>query len=103
MVSIVVLYTRPGDEDAFFRHYEDVHAPLVKKLPGLLAFDLHRLRGNPAPGAPDYVLMAEMRFADRDAYKTAMRSEENAALVADVGSFADGLTTILVGDVTEVV
>ncbi|WP_146060438.1 EthD family reductase [Amycolatopsis sp. CA-128772] len=30
----VVLYDTPSDVDAFERHYDDVHIPLVRQYPG---------------------------------------------------------------------
>ena len=38
-VTLVVLYTLPYDPEAFDRHYVEVHAPLVDRVPGLLAWD----------------------------------------------------------------
>ena len=103
MVKLVAIYDKPDDEQAFWDHYEQVHAPLTRGLPGLQALELLRVTADAFGGEAPYCLIATMTFADEAAFKAAMRSEENAALVADVGSFADGLTTILVGDVTEVV
>ncbi|OXM65303.1 EthD family reductase [Amycolatopsis vastitatis] len=31
----VVLYDTPSDVEAFERHYNDVHIPLAKQIPGL--------------------------------------------------------------------
>jgi uncharacterized protein (TIGR02118 family) len=35
MARFVVLYDTPSDVEAFERHYNDVHLPLAKQLPGL--------------------------------------------------------------------
>ena len=34
--ELLVLYTQPQDPQAFERHFNDRHLPLVEKLPGLL-------------------------------------------------------------------
>ncbi len=43
----------------------------------------------------DLYLMAELRFADKDALKTAMRSPEIAAAGANLNEFAGDLGTLL--------
>ena len=42
-VKLIAIYDRPDDPEAFFKHYESVHAPLVKKTPGLQSFVLNRV------------------------------------------------------------
>jgi hypothetical protein len=73
-VTLVVLYTRPGDPEAFDRHYLDVHAPLVDRVPGLLGWDHARLSG-PADGGdlPWYRVRRDRtdRLTAKDARRTA--------------------------------
>ncbi len=101
MIKLIALYQRPDDPEAFMRHYREVHVPLVKRLPGLQKLVLDTVTADAFGGEPQLALIAEMHFADRDAYKTAMRSQENQAAAADLASFAEGLATVLVTDSDE--
>lgn len=63
MVRFLVLYQRPTDVAAFDRHYDEVHVPLVKKLPGLRSYTLSR---NPSAvrGPDPFYLVAELDWDD---------------------------------------
>jgi uncharacterized protein (TIGR02118 family) len=100
-VKIIAIYDRPDDPEAFFRHYETVHAPLVKKTPGLQSFVLNRVTEDMLGGEPPYVLIAEMTYPNRMAFDTAMKSPENKAVGQDLMSFAKGKVRILVADSLE--
>ena len=94
-VKLIALYKRPDDEAAFLTHYNEVHAPLVRKLPALERLVVGRVTGSPLGEAP-YYLMAEMHFADRDRFDAAMASAENRAAGKDLMSFARDLVTLMV-------
>ncbi|MEV6825200.1 EthD family reductase [Amycolatopsis sp. NPDC051102] len=55
-VRFVVLYATPSDIEAFERHYNDVHIPLAKQLPGLRRYTRSH---EPAPlrGEPCYLVV----------------------------------------------
>lgn len=40
--TFLVVYAAPTDPDAFERHYQQVHIPLAKALPGLRRYTLAR-------------------------------------------------------------
>jgi uncharacterized protein (TIGR02118 family) len=42
MVRVLVLYNKPEGAQAFEQHYQEVHLPLVKTLPGLQRFTISR-------------------------------------------------------------
>jgi uncharacterized protein (TIGR02118 family) len=94
--QLIALYKKPDDVDAFLQHYQDVHAPLMRKVPGLQSMEVARVEADPFGGEPAYFLVATMTFADADAFKTAMRSEENKAAGQDLMGFARGLVTLMV-------
>ena len=94
-VKLVALYRKPDDVDAFTRHYEEVHMPLVAKTPHLMKTVVGKVTGSPM-GEPPYFLMAEMIFPDAERFEEAMRSEENRAAGKDLMSFARDLVTLLV-------
>jgi uncharacterized protein (TIGR02118 family) len=98
MTKLLALYKLPPDKDAFLHHYENVHLPLVKKIPGLQAVNLSRIESSPTDSTPPYFLIAEMVFADRAAFDAAMKSEENRMAGKDLMSFARGLVTLLVAE-----
>lgn len=97
-IKLMALYTRPDDVEAFMTYYNDVHLPLVDKLPGLQKTVINRVTGSPMGGDPAYFLIAEMHFADKATFDEAMRSPENRAVGKDVMSFAKGLVTVLVAE-----
>lgn len=41
MAKMTVIYNTPKDIDFFERHYFEVHVPLAKKLPGLIAYEIN--------------------------------------------------------------
>ena len=98
MIKLVALFKRPDDVEAFDAHYEGTHAPLMQKVPGLERMEVTRnLRA--FRGEPEYYLIAEMYFRDRDAFDEAMQSEENRAAGKDLMSFAREYVTMVYGEV----
>ena len=97
-VKLIAIYDRPDDPESFFRHYETVHSPLVKKTPGLQSFVLNRVTEDMFRGEPPYVLIAEMTYANRAAFDAAMKSPENQAVGQDLMSFAKGKVRVVVAD-----
>ena len=94
-VKIVVLYRRPENEESFMRHYNDVHLPLVRKLPSLEELTVSRVIEAPV-GDSSLFLLAEMSFADRARLREAQRSPEYAAIERDLSHLAQGLATLMV-------
>lgn len=88
MAKLIVLYKRPQNEDAFNRHYFEVHAPLAKKIPGLRSYEVSE-GGVAAPGGPtDVHLVAMLEFDSMAALQQALGSAEGQAAVADLPNFA---------------
>lgn len=94
-VTLMALYRQPKDEAAFLNHYDEVHTPLVRKLPHLQEPVVSRVTGSPMGSAP-YCLVAEMKFADRPSFDEAMASAENRAAGKDLMGFAKDLVTLMV-------
>ncbi len=101
MVKLIAMYERPADEAAFFEHYDTVHAPLARRVPGVQKLVVNKVTADAFGGEPRYVLIAEMHFANRATFDAAMKSPENRALGADLMSFAKGIVTVLFADSTE--
>jgi uncharacterized protein (TIGR02118 family) len=95
-VKLLALYTRPADEAAFLEHYNNVHLPLVTKVPGLQAIVVNKIEKTLMGGDAPYFMIAELHFSDQAAFDAAMASPENRAAGKDVMTFAKGLVTMLV-------
>jgi uncharacterized protein (TIGR02118 family) len=93
--KLIALYKKPADAAAFDAHYQNVHLPLVQKIPGLTRTVLNRGTSPPWGGDSAYYLIAEMHFADEASFKAAMLSGENRAAGKDIRSFAEGLVTLV--------
>ncbi len=98
MYKLIVLYDHPEDVEAFERHYREVHAPLVRKVPGLERIVVNRVLADPMGGKPRYHLVAELHFADRAAFEAAARTPEFRATGADLANFAKGRATLLIAE-----
>lgn len=81
MSRFVALYRMPDDPERlaqFERDYHETHLPLVAKTPGLTRIEASRVR-KMIYGAPALYLLAIMHFADPDAMKAGLASDEWAA------------------------
>ena len=101
MKKMIALYRTPADAEAFFAHYREVHLPLVRKLPGLAKVEITQITRT-LVGETGNFLLAEMVFADPEAFRTAMKSPENAAAGADAMAFAGELVTVMTGETIEI-
>ena len=78
MIKLVALFKRPEDVEAFDAHYDDIHAPLMSRVPGLERLEVTR-NLKAFRGEPEYYLIAEMYFRDQESFDMAMASDENRA------------------------
>jgi uncharacterized protein (TIGR02118 family) len=102
MAQVVVMYKTPKDAAAFDKHYDELHIPLAKKIPGLRKYEVSK--GTVAtPGGPSgFHLIATLYFDDLAAVKAGMSSPEGKAAGADVAKFATGGADMIMFDTTEV-
>jgi len=98
MVKLIALYRTPENEKEFDTHYETIHAPLVRKIPGLRRLEAAKITGAPI-GDPPYYLMAEMYFDNQDAMQTALSTPEGKATARDLMNFAAKLITMFFAEV----
>jgi uncharacterized protein (TIGR02118 family) len=77
----LALYETPADPDAFDRHYNQKHIPLISQLPGLRRFaigrDITALHGTA------YYLTAELEWDTMDELQAAFASPQGKATAAD--------------------
>src|SRR5215813_2211524 len=88
--KIVALYTRPGDSDAFDRHYFATHMPLVNRVPGLQRVETARFVAAADAGEQTYYRITELYFADPGAAEAAFGTDEGKAAAADYQNIAPG-------------
>ncbi|MCF8568080.1 EthD family reductase [Alicyclobacillus tolerans] len=101
MIKLIAMYRPPSDPAAFDEHYDSIHTPLVRKIPGLKKLEVTRMVGTPDRKAPAYYLMAQMYFENNDAFKAAMTSPENKAAGKDLMGFAGDIAEFLIGESEE--
>lgn len=100
MYKLIAMFRQPENVEEFDKHYDEVHTPLMRKVPGLQRMLVGR--GMRAFGSDSpYYLVAEMHFADKEAFKAAMGSDENKAAGKDVMGFAGSLVTMVHGEFQE--
>ncbi len=93
MYKLIATYKVPKDIEAFTKHYEEVHTPLVKKVPGVKEIRVNKVFAAPM-GKPTLHLVAEVVFADEETFKAAMKSPENMASGKDAMTFAGDLVSV---------
>ncbi len=93
MVKLVAVYRKPEDVEAFDKHYYEVHAPLAKKMPGLIKMEVNKIYGTPM-GESDLHLIANMYFESKEALLEALSSPEGRAAGKDLRGFAGSVVTM---------
>ncbi|MBM7771696.1 uncharacterized protein (TIGR02118 family) [Actinokineospora baliensis] len=87
MIKYIALYRRPDEPEDFDDKYFSSHLPLIEKTPGLLRWEVAKVRRTFVPGFlgdSEPYLVAEMYFADEAALKVALRSPEWQAAGANL-------------------
>lgn len=100
MIKLIALYKTPNDQAAFDSHYENVHTPFVKKIPGLRKLEVARITGAPI-GEAQHCLIAEMYFDDQESMQKSLASPEGKATARDLASFAGNTVTMFYAEVKE--
>ncbi len=93
--KLIALYRQPKDPVAFDKHYDEVHTPLIRAVPGLKSLSVNRI-GKHLMGPDRPYLVAVMEFADDESFNAAMASDENKAAGKDVQSFAGDIVSLMV-------
>ena len=106
MITLTALFKKPEDPAAFDEHYENVHSPLMQKVPGLRKMEVTKFSKMLTPAnallSEQPYLQCTMYFDDKDSFKAAMASEENKTAGKDLMSFAGPLVSLSIGDVQEI-
>ncbi len=97
MVTLIALYRHPDNVEEFMRHYNDIHMPLVRKMPGIQRVQLIQFTRQADGAHSPYLMMAEMDFLNDEALQTALVSEAGRQAGRDLANFAKDIFTLLVG------
>ena len=81
MYKMIAIYKTPSDVAAFDDWYKG-HTEIAKKVPLVKEFRFTKITGGPR-GASDLHFIAELCFASKEDFKTAMSSPENMAAGKD--------------------
>ena len=99
MIQLTVLYGQPHDSAAFDRHYQQTHAALAQKIPGLKGYVTNKPAAlNPQEPSP-YYLIADLYFENMAAMQSALQSPEVQATTDDLQNFATGGVTLVAGEI----
>jgi len=97
MIKLVALFKKPPDPEVFDQHFQNVHLPLVRNVPGLRKLEILRVKGAPIGESP-YHVMAELTFDSRDAMDAAFATPEGRAVARDLVGFAAKVVTVFHGE-----
>ena len=89
-VKITITFWAPQDPEAFERHYVGTHAPLVRDLPGLRAYEYGRALTNFDGTEPDAFWVVSLTFDDADAMHASFASPAGQLTTADMTNFITG-------------
>lgn len=97
MFQLTALYNHPEDVATFDKHYDEVHAPLAAKMPGIARYTVSRPGPDAEGNQPAYHLVAVLDWADEAAFGAAISSPEGEAALADLPNFAGAGIKVLTG------
>lgn len=99
MIKLTVLNGHPTDVTVFEDYYKNTHLPLAEKMRGFEKIEFTKFISAPDGSAAAYYRMVEFWFTNPEALQATMDSHEGQATAADIGNFATGGVTLLVGAV----
>jgi uncharacterized protein (TIGR02118 family) len=95
MYKLNALCRPPDHPEIFERHYAEIDAPLVRRIPGLARPVARRPVPAPSTGEYAYFLIAELHLSGRAPFDGAARSPEHRAAGQDSRQFAKDLVTLV--------
>jgi uncharacterized protein (TIGR02118 family) len=93
MHKLLVLYPTPTDPEHFRRHYEAVHVPLAKEVPGIreLRYGFDAVTdGGGLDRTASFFCVFEALWDDEQSMLDALGSPAGQAVIADVANYATG-------------
>lgn len=98
-VKITITFGPPADPEAFERHYVETHAPLVRALPGLRAYEYGRALTNFDGSAPDAFWVVSLTFDDVEAMHGSFAGAAGQKTTEDMPNFITGSMKSVVSEV----
>lgn len=92
MYKMIAVYKVPSDINAFNDWYKG-HMEIAKKVPLVKEFRFSKITGGPR-GQSDLHFIAELLFATKEDFKTAMSSPENMAAGKDAFSHYKDIVSV---------
>lgn len=89
MHKLIALYKDPPNPEHFRNHYENVHIPLLRKMPGVVRMNYSFDVKNPA-GEKAYFCVFECYFRNADDMVNGLYTPEGEAVLADLQNYATG-------------
>jgi uncharacterized protein (TIGR02118 family) len=102
MIRVLALHNTPIELSSYDDSYENVHMPLVRRIPGVRNIRYGRVIRAADGGPPPYFLISDVYFDDEAALQVALDSPEMADAFADVPNFATGGATIMICEAEDV-
>lgn len=84
-------------QEQFFAHWQNVHAVLCQKIPGLQRYAVNMIDKNQFPNSA-YDGFSELWFESKEAHDAAFASPEGVELLADIPNFVEELYGVLVDE-----
>jgi|SRR5215470_11909380 len=102
MVKVTILFGRPKDEEAFQKHFNEVHLPAGAKVPGVARIETGKLDTvfSSEPN-PDLYWVVDLWFENENDLEEALKTPEAQAAIEDLVSFASGGVTVVTSLVHE--
>ncbi|WML50613.1 EthD family reductase [Neobacillus sp. PS3-34] len=72
---MIVVYDQPKDQEGFEKYYNEVHIPLVQKIPNLTGAEVHRVLQSMYTEDKLY-LIAELQFENPESLTQALATPE---------------------------
>ncbi len=88
MVRLLVLYNKPNDAEAFHKHFDEVVAPLAKKMPGVRRYTVSR-DVMPSQSGEPYYMVAEIDWDDMESLKRDFESPEGKAAAVEAAKVSE--------------
>lgn len=98
MAKLVALYKHAEDQEAFDKHYAEVHMPLTEKMPNLKKVNTTYFVGTPMGQTAPFYMQTDLHFDNLESLKASMSSPEGKAAAKDLIGFAGSLVTMMLSD-----
>ncbi len=99
MFQLTALYGHPQDPATFDQYYQQTHAPLARKIPGLKGYTTNKPTAVTPQEKSPYYLIAELYFESMETLQVGLQSSEGQAAAGDTQNFATGGVTLVIGEV----